>query len=234
MIKQKLRINNIPAILWGDKSEKLFIAVHGNMSDKEDQVIHILAEEVIKRGYGVLSFDLPQHGKRKCENYLCNVQNCVKDLNIIMDYARGVSNNISLFACSIGSYFSLVAYSDKFLNQSLFISPVVDMQRIINNMMTYFKVSEERLEKEKQISTPIGQTLYWDYYCYVKEHPIVVWNSKTSIIYGSRDNLCEFDVISEFVKRFNCDLSVMDNAEHYFHTEEQLKFFRQWLKKCIK
>ena len=51
MIKYKFKINNIPAVLWGEKSEKLFIAVHGNMSNKEDTVIEILAEEAVKKGY---------------------------------------------------------------------------------------------------------------------------------------------------------------------------------------
>lgn len=29
-----------------------------------------------------------------------------------------------------------------------------------------------KFKLEKQIFDPIGQTLYWDYYCYVKEHPV--------------------------------------------------------------
>lgn len=45
MLKNNFKISNIPAVLWGDKSEKIFIAVHGNMSNKEDAVIQILAEE---------------------------------------------------------------------------------------------------------------------------------------------------------------------------------------------
>ena len=45
MLKNNFKISNIPVVLWGDKSEKIFIAVHGNMSNKEDAVIQILAEE---------------------------------------------------------------------------------------------------------------------------------------------------------------------------------------------
>lgn len=234
MIKQNLKIENIPAILWGNKSDKLFIAVHGNKSNKADDSIVIFAEEATAIGYQVLSFDLPEHGDRKDEKtYVCKVQNCIQDLNIIMDYAKSLSNNISVFACSMGAYFSLLAYSHEQLKQCLFLSPVLNMERIINNMMTWFEISENRLKIEKEIPTPIGQTLYWDYYCYVKEHPIVAWNNLTSILYGLEDNLCEFDVVSTFVKRFYCDLEVMEKGEHYFHTEEQLQFFRQWLKKHI-
>ncbi|AJD27844.1 putative alpha/beta hydrolase [Clostridium botulinum CDC_297] len=60
MFKDKFNISNIPTVLWGEKSEKLFIAVHGNMSNKEDTVIKILAKEAIQKGYQVLSFDLPE------------------------------------------------------------------------------------------------------------------------------------------------------------------------------
>ncbi|MBM7868787.1 esterase/lipase [Clostridium pascui] len=234
MIKQNFKIQNIPSILWGNKSDKLFIAVHGNKSNKADDSIVVFAEEATAIGYQVLSFDLPEHGDREDEKtYACKVQNCIQDLNIIMDYAKSLSNNISVFACSMGAYFSLLAYCHEQLKQCLFLSPVLDMERIISNMMTWLEISENRLRMEKEIPTPIGQTLYWDYYCYVKEHPIVAWNNLTSILYGLEDNLCEFDVISTFVKRFGCDLEVMDQGEHYFHTEEQIQFFRQWLKKRI-
>lgn len=233
MRKQNLIINHIPAILWGDKSDRLFVAVHGNMSNKADDAIVVFAEEATAAGYQVLSFDLPEHGDRKDEAYACKVQNCVQDLTAIMSYARLLSNNISVFACSMGAYFSLLAFRDEQLKQCLFLSPVVNMERIINNMMTWFGVTEDRLKTEMEVSTPIGQRLYWDYYCYVKEHPIVTWNKVTSILYGSKDNLCEFDVVAAFAKRLDCDLEVMEHGEHYFHTEEQLQYFRQWLKKHI-
>jgi len=233
MIKQNFKIENIPAILWGDKSEELFVVVHGDMSNKADDQIVVFAEEATSIGYQVLSFDLPKHGDRKEEAYICKVQNCVQDLKTIMDYAQALSNNISLLACSMGAYFSLLAYKHEPLKQCLFLSPVVNMERIIDNMMIWCSISENRLKTEKEIPTPIGKTLYWDYYCYVKEHPIVDWNNSTSILYGSEDNLCEFDVVSRFAKRFNCDLQVMDHGEHYFHTKEQLQFFKRWLKKNI-
>ena len=231
MIRQDFKIGKIPAILWGDKSDQLFVVVHGNLSNKADDVIVVFAEEAVAQGYQVLSFDLPEHGDRKRENYICKVQNCVQDLTVIMNYAQSLSRNISVFACSMGAYFSLLAYRDQPLKQCLFLSPVVNMERIITNMMSWFGISENRLETEKEVPTPIGQTLYWDYYCYVKEHPIALWDKPTAILYGSADNLCEFDVVADFTKRFDCDLQIMEQGEHYFHTEEQLQFFRQWLRK---
>jgi alpha-beta hydrolase superfamily lysophospholipase len=229
MVKKNLNIKNIPSILWGNHADKLFIAIHGNMSHKADAAIALFAEEAVANGYQVLSFDLPEHGERKADEYPCHVQNCVHDLTVIMDYAQTISKNISIFACSMGAYFSLLAYKQQALEQVLFLSPVVNMERIIQNMMKWFDVSEEKLEKEKEIETPIGQTLYWDYYSYVKAHPINRWDKPTSILYGAKDDLCEYDVLTEFVKLFQCNLHIMENGEHFFHTKEQLDYFRNWI-----
>lgn len=113
---EKIKINGIPSMLWGKKSNKIFIAVHGNMSNKEDEVIKILAQKVISKGYQLLSFDLPEHGERKEDKtYLCKVQNCVRDLSDIMAYAKEKYDEINLWACSMGAYFSLLAYKNQTL-----------------------------------------------------------------------------------------------------------------------
>ena len=232
MKTERINIDGIPSIIWGEKSSKVFIAVHGNMSNKEDEVIKILAEKVIGKGYQLLSFDLPEHGERKNDTtYLCKVQNCVKDLKQIMEYAKLNYSEINLWACSMGAYFSLLAYKNEEIKQCLFLSPVVNMKVIINNMMLWSNTTEEELEEKQEIKTDFGQTLYWDYYKYVKDNPITNWNKKTYILYGNKDNMQNEDIIKNFSNKFNCDLTILENGEHYFHTEEQLKFYKEWLEK---
>lgn len=230
MVIRPLTIETIPALLWGEPSSRLIVAVHGNMSDKQDVPIGILAEEAFLRGYQVLSFDLPQHGDRKTEPTLCKVQTCVAELEKVMDFAAQQAEHISLFACSMGAYFSLLAYKQCPIQQSLFLSPVVDMARIIENMMSWFQISAAELKAKQEIPTPIGQTLYWDYYSYVKANPIEHWQSPTSILYGKEDTLCERTVLDSFVKKFGCNLEVMEAGEHHFHTPEQLEGFRLWVR----
>ena len=204
------------------------------MSNKEDDVIKILAEKVISNGYQVLSFDLPEHGERKYDtNYLCKVQNCVKDLKQIIEYAKKKYVGINLWACSMGAYFSLLAYKDENIRNSLFLSPVVNMKVIIDNMMLWNNTTEKELEEKQEIKTDFGQTLYWDYYKYVKENPIVNWNKETFILYGSKDNMQEKSIIQEFSDKFKCKLSILENGEHYFHTKEQLNYYKKWLDKAI-
>ena len=231
---ERIKINNIPAIIWGEKSIKVFIAVHGNMSNKEDEVIKILAEKATSRGYQVLSFDLPEHGERKSDTtYLCKVQNCVEDLKQVMDYTKKNYEEINLWACSMGAYFSLLAYKDEDINQCVFLSPVVNMKTIIDNMMLWSNTTEEELKEKQEIKTDFGPTLYWDYYEYVKNNPINNWEKKTYVLYGNKDNMQSEDIIKDFASRFNCELAILENGEHYFHTEEQLKFYTNWVERII-
>jgi len=225
------KIDNIPAILWGKESDKIYIFVHGKMSNKEDA--KGFAEKATERGYQVLSFDLPEHGDRKNEDYQCNVWNGVYDLTVIRKYVQQQWSDISLFATSLGAYFSLLAYNKIPIKKCMFLSPILDMERLIQNMMKWFAVSEQILKEKREIPTPMGETLSWDYYSYVKAQPIVKWDNPTSIIYGSEDNLTERVVIDDFVERFECELTVLQGGEHYFHTQEQMDFLFKWLDKNL-
>ncbi len=74
---------------------------------------------------------------------------------------KGSCSSISLYACSLGAYFSLVAWRDVIFRKCLFLSPVLDMERLIRNMMRWTGVTEERLREEKEIPTSFGETLSW-------------------------------------------------------------------------
>jgi alpha-beta hydrolase superfamily lysophospholipase len=56
--KVKLQIENIPAILYGADSKKLYLFVHGRYSEKEEA--ENFANVTTNAGYQVLSFDLPE------------------------------------------------------------------------------------------------------------------------------------------------------------------------------
>ena len=82
------------------------------------------------------------------------------------------------------------------------------------------------------IETSFGQELSWEYLSYVRRHPID-WKVPTHILYGSQDNLTSFETISEFAEQTGATLTVMDNGEHWFHTEEQMRFLDRWLKSVM-
>ncbi|MCL1941117.1 MAG: alpha/beta hydrolase [Synergistaceae bacterium] len=233
MKKETIKIENIPAILWGEKSDSVYIYVHGKLSNKEET--RGFAEKAVPKGYQVLSFDLPKHGDRTDENYPCMPWNGVRDLNIIGGYAERNWSGICLYGSSLGAYFSLLAYTHKIfpLGKCLFLSPVLDMERLIRNMMEWSGVNEQELEEKREIATPMGETLYWDYYCYARENPIGKWNVPTAILYGSDDDLTERWVVERFAERFSCDLTVLEGSGHWFHTERQLAFLDEWIERHV-
>ncbi|MGI6110185.1 MAG: alpha/beta hydrolase [Eubacteriaceae bacterium] len=231
-MKANLYIDGIPAVLWGQPSNKVFIAIHGSQGSKDDRVISLFAEKAQQYGYQVLAFDLPGSGEREKTDGM-GLRESMKDLQDVMDYAKKGWKSISLFAISIGAFFSLMSYRDSRLKQALFLSPIVDMQRMIENMMNWFHVSEDQLREEKKIATPM-ETLDWDYYDYVKKHPVDQWMVPTSILYGGNDEVVELDTIDAFSDRFKCSLDILDGGEHYFHTPAQLDRFQKWLEREIR
>ena len=136
--------------------------------------------------------------------------------------------NITIIANSIGAFFSMNAGIDRMIGKAYFISPIVDMEKLICDMMGWTNVTEEQLKTEGVITTTFGEDLSWDYLSYVREHP-VKWNVPTEILYGRRDNLTSYESVSAFAKEHEAKLTVMENGEHWFHTDEQMRFLDQWI-----
>lgn len=154
--------------------------------------------------------------------------------------------NVVLVANSIGAYFSMNAISqidaetgggkNKItvkIGRAFFISPIVNMEKLICNMMTWAGVTEAQLEEKKIISTDFGENLSWEYLTYVRKNPIQ-WKIPTEILYGENDNLTSLETVSEFARAHNANLTVMSGGEHWFHTDEQMKFLDEWIESALK
>ena len=227
---EKFIVEDIPAVLWGEPSAKIYIYVHGKQGYKE--YAEAFAKVAEKKGYQTLSFDLPKHGERKDAPEPCDIWQGIKDLEKIAAFTFGKWQNVSLFACSIGAFFALHAYRDKPFKKCLFQSPIIDMPCLIKQMMLWFNVSEARLEQEKRVATPF-ETLDWDYYQYVLQHPINKWPFPTEILYAGKDNLQPVEVMNNFATRFGSGLTVSPNSEHPFMGPEDADIVGEWLTKAI-
>ena len=146
-------------------------------------------------------------------------------------YSKGY-DEVILIANSIGAFFAMSALAEKNISKALFISPIVDMEKLITDMMMWSNVTEDELESKKEIPTEFGETLFWEYLCYVRKHPIE-WNIPTCILHGGKDNLTSRETISEFADKIGADLTVMENGEHWFHTNAQMQFLDDWLRRSI-
>ena len=138
-------------------------------------------------------------------------------------------DSVWLIANSIGAYFSMSALSDKKIERAFFISPIVNMEKLITDMMLWAGVTEQTLFNKKEIPTDFCETLSWEYLSYVRSHPIQ-WQIPTAVLYGEKDNLTALDTVNEFVRRHKATLTVMQNGEHWFHTDEQMRFLDEWIR----
>ncbi|MBR4784551.1 MAG: alpha/beta hydrolase [Fibrobacter sp.] len=147
------------------------------------------------------------------------------------DYFDSVANGydeVYLIANSIGAFFSMNALAEKPIKKAFFISPMVNLEKLICDMMMWAGISEKTLREKKEIATDFGENLSWEYLCYVRENPIE-WRIPTQILYGSKDNLTTLETMQEFANKAGATLTVMEGGEHWFHTEEQMEFLDRWI-----
>lgn len=231
MEQRKLTITKIPAVLYGTASPKCFLYIHGKFGLKEEA--ESFAEIAGAKGWQVLSIDLPEHGERKEENDRFNPWCVIPELKTVLRYVQQNFKTIGLRAASIGAWFAMESFDGSEFETCLFVSPVLDMEKLIQNMMRQASVSEEKLKKESLIPTDFGETLSWKYYEYAKAHPITEWRCRTDILYAGNDNMTARKTVDEFMEQCHASLTVMENGEHWFHTPEQLAILNQWTKERV-
>lgn len=229
MVSEYFDIRGIPAVLYGERAEKVWLFVHGKCGNKEEACG--LAELLCPKGYQVLGVDLPEHGARKgsAEQLLPWV--VVPELKGVLAELKQRWKGVSLYANSIGAYFSLLAFPDERFERCLFVSPILDMVALIERMMGWASVSMERLQAEQEIPTPFGETLSWAYYTYAKQHPISKWDSSTAILYAGKDEMTDRATVTVFAERFGCALQIYEDGKHWFHTEKQLAVLRAFVER---
>ena len=132
-----------------------------------------------------------------------------KEIHIAVEELKSKYENVILIANSIGAFFSMNAGIDDMIQKAYFISPIVDMEKLITNMMQWANVTEQELESEGVIHTDFGEDLSWEYLSYVRSY-LITWHAPTQILYGSNDLLTSLETISDFANKHQATLTVME------------------------
>ncbi len=199
--------------------KRLVIYVHGKGGSAEEAKHYqpLFAESV------VLGFDYKSQNPWEAKSEFSQ---------LFDSYSKGY-DSVILIANSIGAFLSMHALAEKKISQAMFISPIVNMEKLITDMMMWSNVTEDELQSKKEIPTAFGETLSWEYLCYVRKYPIA-WNIPTCILYGENDNLTSLDTIYEFTNQIGATLTVMEDGEHWFHTDAQMKVLDNWIGNSIR
>ena len=178
MEKIKLEVAGIPAVLYGKRSRKVYLYVHGKTGSAAEAAR--FARTACPTGWQVLAVDLPEHGARQgCPERLVPWQ-AVPELRAAMDYARARWRTVALYAVSIGAAFSLEAFAECPPDRALLLSPVPNLRTLIERLMLGANVTADRLRAERIIPTAFGETLSWDYYAHACAHPVQHWTPPTA------------------------------------------------------
>lgn len=225
-------LNHIPAVLYGEPSDKVFLYVHGRDGNKE---VAVSFYQMIKEsGWQVLSIDLPKHGERLESAEKFNPWMIVPELSLMLSYAKDRWETIGLCADGIGAYFALCAFQRDVFDQAVFISPNVDMARYIDDALEAGGLTPEDLKEAQRLDTVHGVHLSWDYYLYTHENPIRLWDVPTQILIGKEDIICNPEAIQEFAQQFGCGVTVASDCDHSFSDDRQKAELEQWIKKVVK
>ena len=221
-----------PYLCYGQTSDQVCLFLHGQSGHKEEG--ERFAQIANPKGWQVVTIPIcPSTDSAAGGSGTLPALGGVPELEQVWQELQGRWKRIALRANSIGAWLAMLALAGKPVDTCLFVSPVVDMESLIQTMMTWAGVTEERLEREREIPTDFGQTLSWDYLKYVRQHPVHALSAHTNILYGDQDNLVPQPVVECFARAEGAHLTVYPGGEHWFHTPEQMKVMGAWEERCL-
>ena len=143
---------------------------------------------------------------------------------------------VVVIANSIGAFYAYEYLYDFNIKQAFFISPIASMSKILFDYIFTGKVSREELKEKKFITLEDGTTLSYVFYeRYSNNDYHGNWNVPTDILYGSNDELVYIENIAGFLEAHPLSrLTIKHGSKHWFHTDEEKAFIKEWILRNIK
>lgn len=217
-------LSGLPAVIYGEKTDRALFYVHGKYGCKEEA--GGIAALLCPAGYTVLAVDLPAKGD--CLPWeICPV------LDEIIASLRGECSFLALLGVSIGAYFTLLTASVSLADRLLLLSPVVDMVSLIGGMMEEAGIGEEELKEKRTVVSKNGDLLSYDYLIYAREHAEYALPPFVSVLTAENDPLAPPEKAKAFAEKYGAYRVQYPGGEHWFHTEEELRARDLWIRDSL-
>lgn len=128
----ELEAAGLNASLYGPPADRVWLYVHGKGGCKEEAAD--FACLACPRGWQVLGGRLAGARARRGDGVPLDPWHARPSCGAV-GYAKGRWQHTALRCTSLGAWFSLLAFAGERLEQALFVSPVVDMEGLIRDMM---------------------------------------------------------------------------------------------------
>lgn len=222
----QFEIGNIPAVVYGDQSDRVYLYLHGQGGNKEEALE--FSEYACKKGYQVVSIDFPEHGERRDQARFVP-WDVEPELKAVLSWIKERWNQISIRAVSIGVWFSLCAFEKETFACCLYSSPLLDMNVMIDGLMQEHGVDEEMLKEKQEISYEDGTVLSWKYLMYARKHPVRSLSFNTHILYPKEDGMIPYETVRRFAEDNECTLDVVEDAHHWIHLAKEVEAMHAWV-----
>lgn len=142
---------------------------------------------------------------------------------------------VVVIANSIGAFYTYEYLSDYNLKHAFFISPIASMSKIIYDYIFTGKVSKDELKEKGFVTADDGTVLSYEFYQkYSKNDYNGNWDVTTDILYGSNDELVYIENIADYLEAHPFSkLTIKKGAEHWFHTDEEKAFIKDWILRSL-
>ena len=222
---EALTLDGVPALRWGGPGGRAVIGVHGQLGDKRDPVLARCAEVIASHGDHLLTFDLPAHGERR-DGTAFTAKAASGEVRDFVQLAREEANKISLLAISVGAYAALCDTPSGTFERAWLVSPLLDLERYVRDVMSTYSVTDERLEAKTVINTPRA-SLSWPDLCFLTEHPVRL-DMPSWTIRGSRDDVVPMEALSRFLSAPGAELVEIAGGPHFLGEPPYLDTVASW------
>ena len=222
---EELLLDGVPALRWGKPGGRAVVGVHGQFSNKRDPVMAQCGDVIASRGDQLITFDLPARGDRQ-DDKAFTPMDASPEVRAFARLARSQSIEVSLLANSIGAYFSLCDTPAGTFKHAWLVSPLLDLEYYIRDMMAEYSVTDEQLEAQTVIHTRRG-VLDWPYLRFVEEHPVKL-DTPSWMIRGDQDEVVPLDTLSRFVGAPGVELVQVEGGQHFLGRPPHLDTVVAW------
>lgn len=206
--------------LRGDETKVVIIA-HGFGSSMQSPTAQMIFSQLPEVGIGTIAFDFPAHGASKVDGDYLSVDNCIKDLEEVENYAREKCPNAEIyyFGSSFGAYITLLYLSKhtQKTGRAFLRSAAVNMHVIFEN-----PTEAESFAMAQQghliinYGTPLKLTS--KFVEDLKEHDLFELYrpglSRVVMIHGDQDETIDYKEAQRFSKEFNIELVTVEGGDH--------------------
>lgn len=207
----------------------VLLCLHGFAGDKESSVIAAVAEAMCRKGFRVVTFDWPGHGKSPADSSFLTVENCLRDLERVSSWCGAP---LSCFATSFGGFLA-VLYLGRHpgcFDRLLLRSPALRMARVLKSFLTDEQLAAFRAGTKLDFGFTRPLLLDGSFLADLErpDHdayavPAGAKGQPAAVIHGDADDVVPVGDSLSFAERNHLPVRIVHGADHRYKNPGELE-----------